>query len=159
VDPPRPLEPFRHRARRGDVRAAIVALLAERPMHGYEMIRELSERTHGVWRPSSGSVYPALQRLENEGVVTGQQMRGKRLFSLTELGRAQMRDRPLPRMPWQEITEAIDQVAFQLRQGIDQVGMALTQVIDVGTEIQQAEAFEILNQTRRRLYAILAEDE
>ncbi len=57
------------KARRGDIRAAIVALLAEQPMHGYQVIQELSERTEGVWRPSPGSVYPTLQQLEDEELV------------------------------------------------------------------------------------------
>ena len=59
-------------ARRGDVRSAILALLAERPMHGYEIIAELSERTEGLWRPSPYSIYPTLQLLEDEGLVTAQ---------------------------------------------------------------------------------------
>src|SRR4030095_16003427 len=74
-------------ARRGDVRAAILALLAERPMHGYEMIQERQQRTGGVWRPSPGSVYPTLQMLEEEGLITGEQAEGRRRFSLTEAGR------------------------------------------------------------------------
>src|SRR5438067_13394684 len=75
------------RARRGDVRAAALALLSERPMHGYEMIQELEERTDGVWRPSPGAVYPALQLLEDQGLVTADAGAGKRLFSLTDAGR------------------------------------------------------------------------
>ena len=51
------------RAKRGDVRAAALALLAEEPMNGYQIIGEISERSDGVWRPSPGSVYPALQQL------------------------------------------------------------------------------------------------
>src|SRR5512146_541265 len=74
------------RARRGDVRAAALALLRERPMHGYEMIQELEERTDGVWRPSPGAVYPALQLLEDQGLVTADAEAGKRLFSLTDTG-------------------------------------------------------------------------
>src|SRR4249919_1945395 len=75
------------RARRGDVRVAALALLSERPMHGYEMIQELEERTDGVWRPSPGAVYPALQLLEDQGFVTADAEAGKRLFSLTDTGR------------------------------------------------------------------------
>ena len=62
---------FRQRARRGAVRGAILRLLAERPMHGYELITELEERTGGRWRPSPGSVYPALAQLEDEGAGAG----------------------------------------------------------------------------------------
>src|SRR5262245_45884231 len=75
--------------RRGNVRAAILALLAERPMHGYEMIQELEARTDGLWRPSAGSIYPTLQLLEDEGLVSGEDSDGKRRFSLTDAGRAE----------------------------------------------------------------------
>ena len=81
------------RAKRGDVRAAALALLSERPMHGYEMIQELEERTDGVWRPSPGAVYPALQLLEDQGLVTADAEAGKRLFSLTEPGARRRRRR------------------------------------------------------------------
>lgn len=60
----------RGRARRGDVRASILALLKDRPMHGYEMIQEIGERSGGAWKPSPGSVYPTLQLLEDEGLIT-----------------------------------------------------------------------------------------
>ena len=75
--------------RRGDIRSAILALLAERPMHGYEIIGELTERTDGLWRPSPGSIYPTLQLLEDEGLVTAQadEAGGKRRYALTEEGR------------------------------------------------------------------------
>src|SRR3954470_18345027 len=72
------------RARRGNVRAAILALLVERPMHGYEMIQELEARTNGMWRPSAGSIYPTLQLLEDEGLVTSTESEGRRRFTLTD---------------------------------------------------------------------------
>ena len=75
------------RARRGDIRAAILALLAERPMHGYEVIRELSERTGGVWEPSPGSIYPTLQLLEDEALVSVEESDGRKQYSLTDQGR------------------------------------------------------------------------
>src|ERR1700739_4392647 len=78
----------RGRGRRGDVRYAILALLQERPMHGYEMMQELAERTQGLWRPSPGSLYPALQLLEDQGYVRSESADGRRQFTLTEEGRA-----------------------------------------------------------------------
>ena len=81
------------RARRGDVRAAVLALLAERPMHGYEMIKEIEERTDGAWTPSAGSIYPTLQMLEDEGLISGQETEGKRRFTLTDSGRAEQESR------------------------------------------------------------------
>jgi len=71
------------RTRRGDVRAAILALLAEEPMHGYQIITELTERSGGVWRPSPGSVYPTLSALEDQGLVTADTSEGRRVFQLT----------------------------------------------------------------------------
>src|SRR6478735_6661636 len=76
------------RARRGDVRAAVLALLDERPMHGYEMIKELEERTQGAWVPSPGSIYPTLQLLEDEGLIRGEESDGKRRFALTDAGKS-----------------------------------------------------------------------
>jgi DNA-binding PadR family transcriptional regulator len=144
------------RARRGDVRAAILALLAERPMHGYEMIQELEERTGGVWRPSPGAVYPALQLLEDQGMVEADAAEGKRLFSLTDTGREEAA-KAGDRKPWDEATAGINPVQFQLRDAVGQIAVATRQVAEAGTEAQQTSAAEILAETRRRLYAILAE--
>jgi len=144
------------RARRGDVRAAALALLTERPMHGYEMIQELEERTDGVWRPSPGAVYPALQLLEDQGFVTADAEAGKRLFSLTDTGReeaAKLGDRK----PWDDVTAGIDPSQFKLRDALGPIAIAARQVALDGTPAQQAAAAEVLTETRRKLYAILAE--
>jgi DNA-binding PadR family transcriptional regulator len=146
------------RARRGNVRAAILALLGERPMHGYEMIQELTNRTGGVWRPSPGSVYPALQLLEDEGLITSQQAEGKRLFSLTDAGRAEA-GQASSQSPWDEVTEGVDPANLKLRDTAFQVGAAVMQVATAGGEAQKAKALEVLNETRRKIYSILAEDE
>ena len=145
------------RARRGDVRAAALALLSERPMHGYEMIQELEERTGGVWRPSPGAVYPALQLLEDQGLVTADASEGKRRFALTDAGRTEAEALP-ERTPWDDVTRGIDPVQFQLRDAVGQIAVATRQVAEAGTEQQRAAAAELLTQTRRRLYALLAED-
>jgi len=145
------------RARRGDVRAALLALLTERPMHGYEMIQELEERTGGVWRPSPGAVYPALQLLDDQGLVTADETEGKRRYRLTEAGRARAAEHE-GRAPWDAVTRGIDPVQVRLRDAVAQIGVATRQVAEAGTEAQQAAAAEILAQTRRRLYALLAEE-
>jgi DNA-binding PadR family transcriptional regulator len=145
------------RARRGDVRAAALALLTERPMHGYEMIQELEERTGGVWRPSPGAVYPALQLLEDQGLVTADASGGKRLFSLTEAGREEA-DKAGDRKPWDDVTEGIDPAQFKLRDSLAPIALAARQVAMAGTPAQQSAAVEILAETRRKLYALLAED-
>src|SRR3954467_9948245 len=145
------------RARRGDVRAAALALLSERPMHGYEMIQELEERTGGVWRPSPGAVYPALQLLEDQGLVTADAEAGKRLFSLTDAGRGEAA-KAGERTPWDDVTAGIDPAQFKLRDALAPIALAAQQVAMAGTPTQLAAAVEILAETRRKLYALLAED-
>src|SRR3954465_14693171 len=95
----------RHRVRRGDVRSAILALLDDRPMHGYEVITELDERTGGRWRPSAGSIYPTLQLLEDEGLVTAEEADGKRVSPLTAAGREAAPARTEGSRPWEEADE------------------------------------------------------
>src|SRR3954454_4068329 len=77
------------RVGRGDVRAAVLALLAEQPMHGYQIIHEIEERSGGSWKPSPGSVYPTLQLLADEGLIRAEESNGRKTFSLTEEGRAE----------------------------------------------------------------------
>src|SRR5882672_8468868 len=103
------------RGRRGDVRAAILALLAERSMHGYEMIQEIGERSGGLWRPSPGSVYPTLQLLADEGLVTSSEGSGsKRLFELTDEGRAAA-ERLDSTPPWEHFAQDVDPDDVTLR--------------------------------------------
>jgi DNA-binding PadR family transcriptional regulator len=159
--PPMPPGPWGHRGRgrgrrgRGDVRAAILALLAERPMHGYEMIQELEARTGGVWRPSPGSVYPTLQLLEDEGLIAGEEGEGRRRFTLTDTGRAEAERQG--QAPWEQVTAGVAPAAWSLRDAIAQTAQAAWTVGAAGNEAQQARALEILNEARRGLYTILAE--
>ena len=162
--PPMPPGPWgfgrgrgRGRRGRGDVRAAILALLAERPMHGYEMIQELEARTGGVWRPSPGSVYPTLQLLEDEGLIAGEEGEGRRRFTLTDAGRAEAERQG--QAPWEQVTAGVTPAAWNLRDAIAQTAQAAWSVGSAGSEAQQARALEVLNDARRRLYAILAEDD
>ena len=161
--PPMPPGPWGHRGRgrgrrgRGDVRAAILALLAERPMHGYEMIQELEARTGGVWRPSPGSVYQTLQLLEDEGLIAGEEAEGRRRFTLTDAGRAEAERQGQGQAPWEQVTAGVAPAAWNLRDAIAQTAQAAWSVGAAGTEAQQTRALEILNEARRHLYAILAE--
>ncbi|MFI5801431.1 PadR family transcriptional regulator [Streptomyces sp. NPDC051561] len=148
----------RGRARRGDVRAAALALLSERPMHGYEMIQELESRTGGVWRPSPGSLYPALQLLQDEGLVTADDSSGKRLLTLTEAGR-EARAAAGEQRPWEQITAGVPPVHKALRDGIEQIATATRQVAAVGTDEDKAKAAQILTDTRKALYKLLADSE
>ena len=146
------------RARRGDVRSAILALLSERPMHGYEIITELQERTNGIWKVSPGSVYPALQLLEDEGHIRAEEEGGKRRFSLTDSGMTLAAERTAAKTPWEEVLEGVDPGALELRGAVATLFGAVRQVAMVGSDAQKTEAVALLAETRRRLYAILAED-
>ena len=147
------------RARRGDVRAAILALLAEQPMHGYQVIQELESRTGGAWRVSPGSVYPNLQMLEEEGLITSQEVEGKRVYSLTDAGRAQFEGRKESgRAPWDEVLGGGDETLHSLRDAALKLGAAAMQVAHAGSDEQIDRTIAILNDTRRQIYAILAED-
>jgi DNA-binding PadR family transcriptional regulator len=143
--------------RGGNVRSAVLRLLLERPMHGYEMIQQLDERTGGMWRPSPGSVYPTLQMLEDEGLITSQQTAGKRLYSLTDAGRE--RAEQTEDVPWRQHTEGFDwDTMNKLRTSVTQLMTAFGQLMHSGTDEQKARAAEVLNQARRRIYAILADE-
>ncbi len=144
------------RARRGDIRAAVLALLAERPMHGYEMIQELEERSGGLWRPSAGSIYPTLQLLEDEGLIKGEESDGKRRFELTSEGRDQNDAHEGP-SPWETVTAGVDPQQIQLRRSFHQLRAAARQVAEAGNEEQATQVRELLDETRRKIYAILAE--
>jgi DNA-binding PadR family transcriptional regulator len=149
------------RARRGDVRAAALALLAEQPMNGYQIIQVIGERSGGVWRPSPGSVYPALQQLEDEGLIrTEAADSGRRAYQLTEEGRAYA-DAHADELqaPWDEVTGGAGGVAVEMRSLIGQVAMAAVQVVQVGSEAQVGQAKQLLTDTRKALYRILAADD
>jgi DNA-binding PadR family transcriptional regulator len=133
------------RARRGDVRAAALLLLEEQPRNGYQLMQEIEDRSGGMWRPSPGSVYPALAQLEDEGLVRSDEGAGRRAF---ELG-----------VPWEEAGGEVPQGILELRSLMMQLGMAAMQVAQAGDEAQTAEARKVLEDARRALYRILAGDE
>jgi DNA-binding PadR family transcriptional regulator len=147
------------RARRGDVRAALLVLLAEEPRNGYQLMQEIEERSDGVWRPSPGSVYPALQQLEDEGLVRVEQRDGGKAYTLTDEGRAYVEERrDQLGAPWDAVRDDMGEGAWDLMGAMKQIGMALFQITHSGTEAQQAEAKRVLDEMRRELYRILAED-
>ncbi len=153
------------KVRRGDVRAAILDVLATGPMNGYQVIQQIAERSGGQWKPSPGSVYPTVQQLEDEGLVAGTTESGKRLLELTPEGQAYVAEHPEEMAAtWRpfdqaqaEATEGSD--TPDLKPVIGQVMSAVWQVVVSGTRQQQAEAAEILSETRRRLYTLLADGE
>ena len=150
------------RVRRGDVRAAILDLLGEgQPWNGYQIIQEIAARTEGVWRPSAGSVYPALQQLEDEALVQVQAGEDRRrMFTLTDEGRAYVTEHADElRASWDAVTGSVDDAAFQVHALARQVGMATMQVAQAGTPAQVQQASKILADTRKALYRILAADD
>jgi DNA-binding PadR family transcriptional regulator len=148
----------RRRQRRGEVRTAILALLGERPMHGYEMIMEIEARTRGTWRPSPGSIYPALGLLRREGLIIGEASHNKRLFSLTEAGRNEAIRGADPTF-WTRVAGSPDPSELSLRDACMRVATAVSHIADTGTELQKTKALQILAETRGRLYSILGNGE
>jgi len=128
-------------------------------MHGYQMIQQISERSGGAWKPSPGSVYPTLQQLEDEGLVTADAEVGRRTFQLTDEGRAYVAaHQDEVSAPWEAMSApADDENGFKPVLG--QVASAMWQIMASGTPEQQAKAREAVGDLRRRLYGILAEDD
>jgi DNA-binding PadR family transcriptional regulator len=146
----------RHRVRRGDVRSAVLALLDDRPMHGYEIITELEERTGGRWRPSAGSIYPTLQLLEDEKLVTAEEVEERKVYSLTEAGKEAAPDRTEEGRPWEEGDE--DSPRFEARRELFRLIGAAKQIGRADDDEQLTKAAEILKDARRKLYGLLAEE-
>ncbi|MBM0234092.1 helix-turn-helix transcriptional regulator [Micromonospora sp. STR1_7] len=151
----------RGRGRRPNVRAAVLALLTERPMHGYEMIQEIDSRTGGAWRPSPGSIYPTLQLLEDEGVIvasTEESGGGRKRFTVTEAGQAEATE-AAQTPAWADVAQGTVSSWHDIRDSGAQAMNALRQVMMNGTDDQRERAAQVLDETRRKLYAILAESE
>ena len=144
------------RARRGDIRWALLFALADAPAHGYELIGRLEARTGGAWRPSAGSVYPTLQLLEEEGLVVGHDEGGKRVFELTEAGRASASEvsQRIGRGPWSEGSAEHG----ELRRAVRTLLLAVRQVTSVGDDAQLRAAAVAVTDARRRLYRILGSE-
>jgi DNA-binding PadR family transcriptional regulator len=157
---PPPWATGRSKARRGDVRAALLALLAEEPRNGYQLIQEIEERSDGEWRPSPGAVYPALQQLTDEGLIEAEESDGRRTFRLSEAGRAYVEAHADEvNAPWEAMTSDVRDDVRELLGTAGRTGAAVMQIVQNGSEEQVAQAKQILSETRRRLYQLLAEDE
>ena len=169
--PEQPPRPRRSRARRGDVRAAILDVLAGDEMNGYQIIQEIADRSGGAWKPSPGSVYPTVQQLEDEGLVEGREVDGRRLLRLTDEGRHYVEEHPDEMAAtWAAFESGEEEPEDEsspsssggrggdgLMPVVGQVMGAMWQVVTTGTSQQRAEATEILSETRRRLYQLLAD--
>jgi DNA-binding PadR family transcriptional regulator len=146
------------RARRGDVRLAALLLLAEEPRNGYAIMQELEQRSGGLWRPSPGSVYPALAQLEDEGLIRSREGDGGRVFELTDAGRAQVAERPEDATaPWDTVGQGVPDETRALFGHLRQIAVALTQVAQSGSTNQVQKASAVLDEARRSIYRILAE--
>ena len=144
------------KARRGDVRAAILSVLSEAPRNGYQVIQEIAERTGGAWKPSPGSIYPTLQQLEDEGLVIQTEDGGRKAYALTDEGRGYVESHPDEMAaPWATMGET--DAEGDLRPVLGQVAAAMWQVMAVGSPEQQASAREAIIELRKTLYGILAE--
>ena len=141
---------------RGDVRAAVLALLAEEPMHGYQIIHQIEERSGGVWKPSAGSVYPTLQMLADEGLITAKESNGRKTYSLTKEGQAEAQEAAAT-PPWQDSFKHFSSTHTALPKAGVELAQAAAQVGRSGSPGQVEEAVRVLDEARRKLYAILAQ--
>jgi DNA-binding PadR family transcriptional regulator len=146
------------RARRGDVRLALLRLLAEEPSNGYQLMQTIEERSGGRWRPSPGSVYPTLAQLEDEGLIKSTEADGSRRFELTDAGREHLQTRADEPAPWDPADEDGETAMTELGPLVIQIVKAVWQVGSVGDNAQRSRAIELLTEARRGLYRILAED-
>lgn len=141
----------------GDVRVAVLALLAEEPMHGYQIIREIEERSGGNWVPSAGSVYPTLQLLTDEGLIRAEESNGRKTYHLTDAGREEASGAGAS-APWESKgADGGSDFAALPKAGIA-LAQAAAQVNRSGSPQQIQEAVTALDEARRRLYAILAQE-
>ena len=145
--------PARFRAGRGDISLIILHVLREKPMHGYEVIRTLEERSHGLWRPSAGSVYPTLQLLEEQELVKARETDGKKVYSLTEKGETAAKEPPATH-PWERGNQAAGHLFHEVGGVIREAAKAMKAIARTGTDAQVAEAKSILSEAAKKLTAL-----
>jgi DNA-binding PadR family transcriptional regulator len=145
--------------RRGQIRTALLAVLAEGPGHGYDVMQTLEDKTGGAWRPSPGSVYPTLQLLEDEGLVRSTERDGKRVFEITEAGRAEATSRVEQDggPPW-ETSGRGGRPGREARDAFGQLFRAFKQIAEVGSPEQVERGLAVIRDARKELYQILASD-
>jgi DNA-binding PadR family transcriptional regulator len=145
------------RMRRGDIRQALLRALQDGPAHGYEVMRRLEERSSGLWRPSAGSVYPTLQLLEEQGLLTSREEGGKRIYELTDEGRTEIEATAAGGPPW-ETAEGTASGRHALRGAVVQLHLAAKQVAMTADDTGVERATAVLKEARQKLYQLLAED-
>jgi DNA-binding PadR family transcriptional regulator len=157
--------PGRPRGRRrggrgGDVRAAALLLLSEQPQHGYQLIQEIGERSNGGWNPSPGSIYPVLQQLEDEGLITFERVEGRKTATLTDEGTAYVEEnREQLGTPWEDAKGDPANDLRDFAHGLKGFINAWKQVAQAGTPEQREKATAVVEDARKAMYRILADDE
>jgi len=148
-----------HKASRGDVRSAILALLREGPLNGYQIMAEIEERSSGAWRPSPGAVYPALAQLADEGLIVGEESGGRRTFRLTDAGLEYVDENPeMARGAWESAEQQEAWRVPGLFAEAARLGHGIVQLAHAGSAAQVRAAERLLKNTRRELYRILADE-
>lgn len=142
---------------RGDIRTAILVALTEQPMHGYQIIQAIETRTRGAWKPSPGSIYPTLQLLADEGLVTAEQVGERKVYSLTDAGNEAAGEFADGAAPWEPRRSWGGDRNMALPKSGARLAQAITQVAHSATAEQSQRAVAVLDEARRQLYAILAE--
>jgi DNA-binding PadR family transcriptional regulator len=148
----------RGRRRRGDVRLAVLRLLADEPRNGYQLMQIIEERSEGQWRPSPGSMYPTLSQLEDESLIRSTESDGGRRFEITDAGRGALEERTGEPDPWTPETDADEHAMSEFGPLVIGIAKAVWQVATVGDPAQRARAAQLLAETGRSLYGILAEE-
>lgn len=146
-----------NRVRRGDVQAAVLALLAESDMHGYQIIQELAERSGGGWRPGAGSIYPTLRQLQEQGFIRSRNDGSKRVFSITDYGRRTVTESGGTK-PWEAYAESRGASA-KLREASQSLFSALALLDETSDDTLREQATAIITQARRSVYLMLAGDD
>jgi DNA-binding PadR family transcriptional regulator len=153
-----PFRGGRGRRRRGDVRLALLMLLAEEPRNGYQLMQTIEERSGGRWRPSPGSVYPTLAQLEDEGLIRAVDQEGTKLFEITDAGHERLAQSKVDPAPWEEEDDPGPHGFSEIGTQMFQIAKAAWQVAQEGDERQVEKASQTLAEARRALYGILAQD-
>lgn len=138
----------------------MLLLLDEQPMHGYQLIQEIAERSDGAWTPSPGSIYPVLQQLEDEGLVEFERIEGRKTATLTETGRTTVgSEREALGTPWDDVSRGVSSESRALKEALGALLGATRQVFAVGSTAQQTRAVAVIDGARKDLYRLLADDE
>lgn len=143
------------------MRAAVLNLLNEQSLTGYQLMGAIEEKSQGLWKPGPGSIYPALQLLADEGLIalTGADEAGKKPYAITDEGKKYLAEHPeQTKAPWDRVTRDLQGV-LSLRPELEQLAAAVRQAATVAAEEQQAKVKEVLTRARKEVYRILAADD